>query len=219
MTKNTVTIASLTGLMFLSAACGGAAPAPSKPATPATSTAKPADTAKPKSNAPKKGLPENKKIPVPADWETMADESKGYSFQVPQGTTHKVESADGVDVYIAETPKPSEVGIFVMAFKDKTLSRADLLKVAEKVLENFGESDIKFGTADELSPDYALVEGTSVGKDKKKGKFKVLVATDKTDNYIMIVGTDDEKYEANKQIIDEIWGSFSMYSGGASGQS
>lgn len=218
MNRKFVTVTSLAGLMALGTACGSA-PAPSKPAAPATSTAKPADTAKPKSNAPKKGLPENKKIPVPADWETMADESKGYEFQVPKDTTHKVDHVDGIDVYVAQTPKPSEIGIFVMAFKDKTLSRADLLKVAEKFLEGLGESEIKFGTAEDLSPDYALVEGTSQDKEKKKSKYKVLVATDKTDNYIMIVGTYDDKYEANKQIIDEIWGSFSMYSGGASGQS
>jgi hypothetical protein len=33
----------------------------------------------------------------------------------------------------------------------------------------------------------------------------------------MIVGSDESKFEANKEIIDAIWGSFEMWSGGASG--
>jgi len=33
----------------------------------------------------------------------------------------------------------------------------------------------------------------------------------------VIVGTDADKYAANEKTIDEIWGSFGMYSGGASG--
>ncbi len=216
MNRKFVTVTSLAGLMALGTACGSTPPpAPAKPAaTPApASTAKPAD----KPAAAKKSAPSTN--PVPADWITMADTAKGYEFKVPEGTTHSTENSGGVDVYLAQTPKPSEIGILVIAFKDKTMSREDLIKVAEETLKNLGETDIKIGTAAELSPDYALAEGSSVGKDKKKGKFKVLVATDKTDNYIMIVGGDDEKYDANKLIIDEIWGSFSMYSGGFSGQS
>jgi hypothetical protein len=49
--------------------------------------------------------------------------------------------------------------------------------------------------------------------------MKMLVGTDVTDNYVMVVYTPEDKYEANKSIIDQIWGSFEMYSGGASGNS
>jgi general stress protein 26 len=42
--------------------------------------------------------------------------------------------------------------------------------------------------------------------------MKILVGTDVTDNYVMIVGTDESKFEANKEIIDAIWGSFEMWS-------
>jgi hypothetical protein len=44
-----------------------------------------------------------------------------------------------------------------------------------------------------------------------------MVGTDVTDNYVMIVGGDEEKYNANVKTIDEIWGIFEMWSGGASG--
>jgi general stress protein 26 len=54
-------------------------------------------------------------------------------------------------------------------------------------------------------------------KEGKKSKVKVLVGTDVTDNYVMIVGTEEAKYAANTKIIDEIWGSFEMWSGGSSG--
>ncbi len=49
--------------------------------------------------------------------------------------------------------------------------------------------------------------------------MKILVATDVTDNYIMVVGTTEGEFKAHEQEIDQIWGSFTMYSGGASGNS
>ncbi len=171
------------------------------------------------SSGPRKSLPTRNKLPIPANWITMVDRVKGYEFQVPAGTSKHSDTVDGVDVYFAQTPKPSEIGILVIAFKDKTLTREDLFLVARKTLEGLGETNIRVGEAVELSPDYALAEGTSVGSDKVKGRFKILVATDRTDNYIMIIGADANRFEANEQIIDEIWGSFTMYSGGASGDS
>lgn len=36
---------------------------------------------------------------------------------------------------------------------------------------------------------------------------------------VMAVGTEESEFKANEKIIDEIWGSFSMQSGGASGKS
>lgn len=168
----------------------------------------------------KKTSPGAKKHPVPANWITMANKVKGYEFQVPEGTTYKTETVKGMDVYLAQTPAPTEIGILVVAFKDKTLTREDLFKIAGSILENFGQTNIHVDAVEELSPDYALADATSVDSgDKTKTRYRVLVATDKTDNYIMIVGTDEEKFKAHHEIIDEIWGSFSMYSGGASGDS
>jgi len=157
--------------------------------------------------------------PVPADWIRMHDDAKGYEFQVPQGTKDAQDTKDGVDVYMANVPAPYDIGVMVVAFKDKTLSKEDLIKKAEDILKAFEEKDIKIEPAKELSDDYNLCTFTSTGKDGKPGKGKILVATDVTDNYIMFVGGDADKFAANEKTIDEIWGSFGMYSGGFSGNS
>ena len=177
------------------------------------------------SNAPaakagaKISVPAAKVVPVPANWIAMVDEEKGYGFKVPEGTEHKTENSEGIDAFMAKTPEPSSVGVFVMAFKDKTLTKDDLLKFAEKFLEGLGEKNVKIGDLVELNDDYSLGTITSVDEKGKITKGKVLVATDVTDNYVMLLGTDESEYKENEKIIDEIWGSFTMRSGGASGAS
>lgn len=157
--------------------------------------------------------------PVPSDWVRMYDDIKGYEFMVPQRTEHKSETVDGVDVYMASVPAPYEIGVMVVAFKDKTLTKDELFERAENILKSLEEKDIKIGPAKELSDDYSLATFTSTGQDGKAGKGKILVGTDVTDNYIMLVGGDAEKFAINEKTIDEIWGSFGMYSGGSSGKS
>jgi hypothetical protein len=210
-------------VLFLLTAIAVFAVGCSKTATP-TNTA-PASTPKPSgtqaaSSTPK---PDAKKAPatnpVPSDWVRMYDDVKGYEFMVPQGTEHNSQTVDGVDVYMANVPKPYELGVMVVAFKDKTLTKADLLKRAENVLTSLGEKDIKMEPVKELNDDYSLVTFTSTGSDGKPGKGKILVATDVTDNYIVFVGGDADKFASNEKTIDEIWGSFGMYSGGSSGNS
>ena len=202
----------LSAIALIASGCG------QKPAanTANTATPKPSAAASPKAAAAKKAPATN---PVPADWIRMYDDAKGYEFMVPKGTEHKSETVDGVDVYMASVPAPYEIGVMVVAFKDKTLTKDDLLKRAENILKSLDEKDIKIEPAKELSDDYSLATFTSTGKDGKAGKGKILVATDVTDNYIMLVGGDADKFEANEKTIDEIWGSFGMYSGGYSGNS
>src|SRR5204863_4739435 len=110
-------------LALAAAGCGSKpaanTPAPSSPAKPAASTS--AASASPK--AEKKAPTTN---PVPADWIRMHDDAKGYEFQVPQGTQDKQETKDGVDVYVAQVPAPYEIGVMVVAFKDKDASKEDL---------------------------------------------------------------------------------------------
>jgi len=149
----------------------------------------------------------------------MHDDAKGYEFMVPQGTKDQQQTVDGVDVYGASIPAPYEIGVWVVAFKDKTLSKEDLLQRAENILKSLGEKDIKLEPAKELSDDYSLVTFTAVDDKGKPDKGKILVATDVTDNYIMIIGNDADKFGSNEKTIDEIWGSFGMYSGGYSGNS
>ena len=190
-----------------------------KPAdnTAASSTPKPAASTSTAPKANEKKAPSTN--PVPADWIRTYDDAKGYEFMVPDGTKHDWQTVDGVDVYVAGVPAPYELGVMVVAFKDKSLTKDDLVKRAENILNGLGEKDIKMDPAKELSADYSLITFTSTGKDGKPGKGKILVGTDVTDNYIMFVGGDADKFGANEKTIDEIWGSFGMYSGGASGNS
>jgi azurin len=166
-----------------------------------------------------KTLPSAKVVPVPTDWVQMADEEKGYGFKVPEGTQSKTGNVNGVDLFMAKTPDPSSVAAIVMAFKDKTTSKEDLLKFASDVLEGMGEKDVKITDVVELSDDYSLGMISSVDEHGKVTKGKVLVATDVTDNYVMLLGTDEKEFAANEKIMDDIWGSFSMRSGGYSGNS
>ena len=67
--------------------------------------------------------------------------------------------------------------------------------------------------------DYSLGSISSVDEKGKITKGKVLVATDVSDNYVMLLGSDESEFKENEKIMDEIWGSFTMRSGGASGAS
>jgi hypothetical protein len=180
-----------------------------------TSTATPAPAASPTGAKATKKIPTAN--PVPADWITMADEVRGYEFKVPQGTEHKTDTVNGVDVYAANVPAPYDINVLIFAFKDKTLTKDDLMKKVEAALQSMGEKDIKVTDIKEISDDYSVANISSVDEKGKTTKGKVLVGTDVTDNYIVMVGTDADKYAANEKTIDEIWGSFAMYSGGASG--
>jgi len=205
----------LSALALVASGCGqkpAANTAPSATPKPAASAATTSTT----KAAAKKAPATN---PVPSDWIRMYDDVKGYEFMVPQGTEHKSQTVEGVDIYMAAVPAPYEIGVMVVAFKDKTLTKDDLLKRAENILKGLGEKDIKLEPAKELNEDYSLLTFTSTGEDGKPGKGKILVATDVTDNYIMFVGGDADKFSANEKTIDEIWGSFGMYSGGSSGNS
>ena len=91
-----------------------------------------------------------------------------------------------------------------------------MLKTAEAALAEMGQT-IQAGKLTGESDDYSIAEATMTSKDGVKSKVKVLVATDVSDNFVMVVGTDEAKFAANEKIIDEIWGSFEMWSGGSSG--
>lgn len=186
-------------------------------------TASPSPAAKAAASAPASGatktLPAAKTVPVPANWITMSDEGKGYSFQVPEGTEHSVEHEKGMDIYIASTPAPTSIGVLVIAFKDPSLTKADLIKSAVGALEGLKAKNVKIGDLTELSPDYSLATYTALNGEGKPVRGKVLVGTDVTDNYVMLVGAEESEYKANEKVIDEIWGSFTIRSGGASGKS
>ncbi len=154
--------------------------------------------------------------PVPENWIYVYDEVKGYGFYVPEGTTGDSDVVEGVETFLGSTPAPSELGIVVISFKDKEMTKEDLLDVAVKFLEGMGET-VSAGKLTNESEEYAVAVANTTA-DGKKGKAKILVGTDVTDNYVMIIGGDEDKFTANEKMIDEIWGSFEMWSGGASGE-
>ena len=159
-----------------------------------------------------------KNNPVPESWIDVYDERKGYSFSVPEGTTGGSDTNEGVDVYVAKTPAPSEIGVFVLAFNDKTLTKDDLLTTAKKFIEEMseGKAAVTMGALKGESEDYSVADATTK-QDGKSNKARILVGTDVSDNYIMIlVCENEEKFAANEKVIDEIWGSFEIWSGGAS---
>ena len=157
-----------------------------------------------------------KKVPVPEHWTYVYDEVKGYGFYLPEGSKGESSNVEDIDVYAATTPAPAEVGVFVLAYKNAKLTKEDLLNDAVKFLEGLGET-VKASSLTAENDDYSLAEATTVGEGGVKSKVKILVGTDVTDNYVLIVGTEEAKFDAHKDIVDAIWGNFEMWSGGASG--
>ncbi len=216
------------------AACGGGTTTPAannananKPANANTNTssnanangAKKEDKGKPIADSKKpEGASKaaNKKVAVPESWIYVYDSAKGYGFSLPEGSTGGMETQGGVDTFLADTPAPSEITVVVIAFKDKEMTKEDLLDVAEKFLEGLG-AKVTTGELKAESEDYYLCEASAVGKEGNKSKMKILVGTDVTDNYVMILGAEEAKFAANEAIMNQIWGSFEMWSGGASG--
>ena len=215
MKRVNIVLGSLTALAMLATGCTVTTSRSTNAGSP-TPAAKASTAASPGAV---KTVPASKVVPVPANWITMADDQKGYSFEVPEGTAHSTEKSNGIDVFIAASPEPSTIGVMVMAFKEPSLTKTDLVKVATGGLEGLGAKDIKIGDLTELSPDYSLATYSALNGEGKPVRGKVLVATDVTDNYVMVVGAEESDYKANEKIIDAIWGSFSMHSGGASGKS
>lgn len=165
-----------------------------------------------------KGLPADQKVPLPADWVYYSDEVKGYGFSLPEGSTGENSTVDGMDIFEAKVPPPSDVQVEIYAWKDKTLTKQELMDMTIEGRKNDGET-VTLGKVLGEWDDYTAHEATSVDRNSKKYKMTILVGTDITDNYVMVVFTEESKYEANKDIITKIWSNFEMYSGGASGNS
>ena len=149
------------------------------------------------------------------DWLYIYNSRKGYGFYVPPGSTGDWGRVQKIDTFAGATP--NEVGIYVFAWKDRNATKETLLSDAGKILSGMGEN---VTTAEFVGAggDYAVAEAASVDANGVKSRMKVLVGTDITDNYVMIVGCDENKYNAKKETIDAIWGSFEMWSGGGTGR-
>lgn len=197
------------------------APAPAaKPTQQANAAGAAGNPAKPKA---KKALAADKKPhAIPAAWTQITHEEKGFAFSVPAGSTDSHGSQDGVDVYTAKLPAPHDkVYLLVAAYKDAKKTKEDLLKDAAHILEATGAKEVKHGDVKELDGDHSLTDFTFLGGEKKDEKTKVraLVATDVTDNYVLLAGTTEDHFKQSEETVDTIWGSFEMFSGGSTGES
>lgn len=231
--KNTIFLAMIVATALAFSACSASfstntnAPAnntTNKPANAANNTSNTANKANTTSNTnttkteikdEKAQKPTNtKKQPnaktVPAEWVYYADEVRGYGFSLPKGSESSNDTTDGIDTFVGITPE--KITVIVYAFKDKTLTKEDLLDFAEGALKNMGET-ITVGKLAAEDENYSIADADSVSQSGKS-KMNVLVATDVTDNYVMIVHTDEKSYESQKATMDMIWSSFEMYSGG-----
>jgi hypothetical protein len=216
----------LTGAMLLICSCSS--PNPNTNAAKTTNTtatnAKTASGTKPAPPKPGTSDPaadKNKKtvpgaLTVPADWDYYADEQTGYEFKMPKNATFKDASEAGFDVYDFTS---GDILSEIIVFNNKTLTKDDLFKMANDFSKEAGEKDFVVTNKRELNADYSTADYTVTDKNGKKRQGKMLVATDITDNFVFFVETDADKFAANSKTIDEILGSFSMYSGGASGNS
>lgn len=151
----------------------------------------------------------NKTNPIPKDWFYVYEKKKGYGFYVPKGTTGGLETIGKVDLTVLKTPQG--IDIFVLAYKDKTLTKADLLQDAVGFLEELGQKITPKEFVGE-SDEYAVADADTVHPTLGKGKLRILVGTDITDNYIMIIGASEKDFVANEATINGIWGSFEMWS-------
>ncbi len=180
-----------------------------------------AKKAKATKEAPKKlDIPADKKPnPVPADWVRKENAAMGFAFSVPKDTKDHQDKKGGRDIFVAVTPKPHEILVYIAAWKDASKTKDDLLKEVTAILEAEGEKDIAQSAITELNSDYSIATVTSTDEKGTKTKCRALVAIDVTDNYVTLVCTPEADFKTNEATVDEIWGSFEMYSGGASGES
>lgn len=185
-----------------------------KTTTDAGSKPKLKDEAKPSGGNAKTASKAN---PVPDDWIYIYDEAKGYGFSLPADSEGEETSVEGVDVFMATTPSPSEIDVFVLAYKDQDKTKEDLLNDAVAFLEELGQK-VTPGELKAGSEEYAVADATTVHPSRGKGKLRILVGTDITDNYVMIIGVEEARFAANESIIDAIWGSFEMWSGGGASE-
>lgn len=152
-------------------------------------------------------------LPIPNNWDYVYEKKKGYGFYVPAYSEVEFTTVGKVDASVILTPDPTNLFINVLAYKDRTLTKDDLLLDAVAYLEELGEAVTPIGNLRAESANYAVADALTVSEDGTKGRVRILVGTDITDNYIMIIGSTPENFAANERTIDLIWGSFEMWSG------
>ena len=155
------------------------------------------------------------KVPVPADWITIEDEELGYSFEVPKGTEQTVNKKDNVVFIQAVLPAPITATVHLFVFRGKQLTKEEIRTLATDALKRLGVKTSTVGELAEADKQSSVADYTATRTDDVAIKGKALVATGIKDSYLMLVSSDAARFKANEEIIDEIWGSFSIPPSGA----
>ena len=92
---------------------------------------------------------------VPAEWIWYSDDVRGYGFSLPAGSSGEAGKEGNVDTFVATTT--DDITVIVYAFKDKTLTKEDLLDRAEKALNAMGET-VTVGKLTGESDDFAVAD-------------------------------------------------------------
>lgn len=172
------------------------------------------DVEAPKGEAPKaqakKAPPAAKKLPVPSDWEPIEHKTKQFGFMLPAGSTTEETNDSGIEMFRADLPDPYTVEVWVVTYRDKTLTKDDLWVDAEAVIKNnLKGTGIQMGNVVDLDSAFAVRDVSWTENNPIKGT--VLIGTDVNDNYIMVASCLDADYAKNQETIDMIWQSFYLF--------
>ncbi|MBK8936841.1 MAG: hypothetical protein IPM79_04110 [Polyangiaceae bacterium] len=193
-------------------ASAAASPPPATPspsAAPKVATAAPAASVKAPDSA-KKSPPTKKRLAVPEAWENFEHATKQFGFWLPQGSATEDLTDNGLDIFRAELPKPTNVEAWIYAYRDKTLTKADLWVDAEAAIkDHLKGTSIQMGPPEDLDEMFAVREATWTENNPVKGV--VFVGTDVNDNYVMIVSSLASEYDANRDVIDQVWTNFYLF--------
>ncbi|GAC1537041.1 MAG: hypothetical protein NVS3B10_01280 [Polyangiales bacterium] len=159
------------------------------------------------------------KHPVPKHWGTIYDDVRLFAFQVPDDSEIKSDettcdmSSDGKCEYIeAYPPKPNDFEVDFFSFKDASLTQEDLVNAANAWFDADDKAtDVHLDDPVRINKRSQLVHYTFTNAKGVKEKGSLLVFTDVSDNYFLFVETEVDAFEENKNTMDAVWQSFTIY--------
>lgn len=187
---------------------------PDSSAKPATAPAGAIKYIKPGDSSPdiaKRALPAEKRTSVPADWQIVFDEARGYELALPQAAQGNVEKINNVEVFVAKLPAAAKAEVMVATYREKPLTKEELLANAKKLLVDRGATEIETGKSEKINDDYELVELNAKNREGQVTKIKLLLATDGKDNYLLFASSPEADFSTNEKMLNEILGSFAMH--------
>ena len=148
---------------------------------------------------------------TPKEWMRFFDDVRLFEFYAPANSTMKDDSSDGVGAWTITPPQPSAFDIYLFAWKDPDVSQDDLIAKASEFQKRGGATEVKVDHIEKVNDYSQIADYTVTEKDGTKRQGDILVFTDVTDNYMLFIEADNDKYQANKDTMDAVWQSFGLY--------